>query len=110
MWRILTSVFFQNLLARAGKNETVLGLIVICKKKGTIKYSNKLTNVVKLLNCVSLKSKIELLCLFAIQDEVYWREKFKHERKLFETEKASKIWHVNKFSIIFTTPGFSQPI
>ena len=35
-------------------------------------------------------------CLFAIQDK---REKFKPERKLFETEKASKIWHVNKFCI-----------
>ena len=40
----------------------------------------------------------------------YWREKCKLERKLFETEKASKLWHVNKFCIIFTTPGFSQPI
>ena len=37
----------------------------------------------------------------------YWREKFKPERKLFETEKASKIQHVNKFFMILTTPGFS---
>ena len=31
----------------------------------------------------------------------YWREKFKPERKLFETEKAFKIWHVNKFSLLY---------
>ena len=33
--------FLQNLLARGYKNETVLDLIVICEKKGTIKYSNE---------------------------------------------------------------------
>ena len=34
--------FIQNLKARGNKNGTVLDLIVICEKKGTIKYSNKL--------------------------------------------------------------------
>ena len=34
--------FLQNLLARGSKNATVLDLIVICKKKGTIKNSNKI--------------------------------------------------------------------
>ena len=29
-------------MARGNKNGTVLGLIVICEKKGTIKYSNKI--------------------------------------------------------------------
>ena len=33
--------FLQNLLARDDKNGTVLDLIVICEKKGTIEYSNK---------------------------------------------------------------------
>ena len=54
-----------------------------------------------------VSGKIELLRVFAIQDEGYWRETFKPERKLFETEKAFKIWHANKFCIILTTPGFS---
>ena len=80
MWHINLAIYFlQNLLARGNKNGTVLDLIVICEKKGSIKYSNKTDNFVKLLNCVSLKSsekgllvigKIEFLCLFAIQDEV----------------------------------------
>ena len=34
--------FLQNILARSNKNGTVLDLIVICEKKGTIKYSNKI--------------------------------------------------------------------
>ena len=54
-----------------------------------------------------VSGKIEFWCLFAIQGEGYWREKFKPERKLFETEEASKIWHVNKFCITLITPGFS---
>ena len=57
-----------------------------------------------------VSGKIEFLCLFAIQDEVTGEKKFKPEKTLFETEKASKIWHVNKFCIIFTSPGFSEPI
>ena len=57
-----------------------------------------------------VSGETEFLCLFAIQDEVYRREKFKPERKLFETENASKIGHVNKFCIIFTAPGFFEPI
>ena len=65
------------------------------RKRAPLNIQIELTNFVKLLSCVSLKSskngvsrqwKIELLCLFAIQDEVTG-----------ETEKASEIWHVNKF-------------
>ena len=50
------------------------------RKRAPLNIQIKLTNFIKLLNCVSLKSskngisifsgKIELLCLFAIQDEV----------------------------------------
>ena len=49
------------------------------RKRAPLNIQIKLTNFVKLLNCVSLKpskmaflvsGKIELLCLFAIQDEV----------------------------------------
>ena len=49
------------------------------RKGAPLNIQIKLTNFVKLLNCVSLKSgkmaflvigKIEFLCLFAIQDEV----------------------------------------
>ena len=40
MWRI-NLYFLQNRLARGNKNGTVLDLIVICEKKGAIKYSNK---------------------------------------------------------------------
>ena len=42
MWHINISTFLQNLLARGDKNGIVLDLIVICEKKGTIKYSNKI--------------------------------------------------------------------
>ena len=52
-----------------------------------------------------VSGEIEFLCLFAIQDEVTG-EKSSNLRKLFETEKASKILHVNKFCIILKTPGF----
>ena len=54
-----------------------------------------------------VSGKIEFLCLFAIQDEVTGEKSSSLRRKLFETEKGSKIWHVNKFCIILTTPGFS---
>ena len=66
-------------MARGNKNGTALDLLVICEEKGTLNIQIKLTNFVKLLNCVSLSQvkmafrvggKIELLCLFAIQDEV----------------------------------------
>ena len=49
------------------------------RKRAPLNIQIKLTNFVKLLNCVSLNQvkiaflvsgKIELLCLFAIQDEV----------------------------------------
>ena len=39
---IITSLLFTNLLARSNKNGTVLDLLVIFEKKGTIKYSNKI--------------------------------------------------------------------
>ena len=52
--------------------------------------------------------KIEFLCLFAIQGEVTG-EKSSNLRGnyLRQRENASKIWHVNKFFMILTTPGFS---
>ena len=34
--------FLQNLLAKGNKDGTVLDLIVICEKKGAIKYSYKI--------------------------------------------------------------------
>ena len=42
----------------------------------------------------------------AIQDEVTG-VKSSNLRGDRETEKASKIWHANKFCINLTTPGFS---
>ena len=41
MWHI-PLYFLQNLSARGNKNGTVLDLTVICEKKGTVKYSNKI--------------------------------------------------------------------
>ena len=63
--------------------------------------------------CVSFKSskngllvigKIEILCLFEIQGEVTG-EKSSNLRGNY-LRQASKIWHVNKFFMILTTPGF----
>ena len=53
-----------------------------------------------------VSGKIEFLCLFAIRDEVTG-EKSSNLRGNYSRQKASKIWHVNKFCIISTTPGFS---
>ena len=53
-----------------------------------------------------ISGKIEFLCLFAIQDKVTGENSSNLRGNLLETEKASKIWHVNKFCIILT-PGFS---
>ena len=39
---IFTFLLSQDFLARGNKNGTVLDLLVICEKKGTIKYSNKI--------------------------------------------------------------------
>ena len=44
-----------------------------------------------------LSGKIELLCLFAIQDEVTEEKSSNLRENYFKTEKASKILHVNKF-------------
>ena len=86
------------------------------RRRAPLNIQIKLTNFVKLLNCVRLKSSKNGLSrqsenwIFASVCNTrggYWREKFKPERKLFETEEAFKIWHVNKFCIILTTPGFS---
>ena len=55
-----------------------------------------------------VSGKIEFLCLFAIQDEVTGEKSSNLRGNLIlETEKPSNIWHVNKFCIILTTPGFS---
>ena len=56
-----------------------------------------------------VSGKTEFLCLLRYKMRLLKR-KFKLERKLFETENASKICHVNKFYIISITPGFFQPI
>ena len=53
-----------------------------------------------------VNGKVEFLCLFAIQDEVTG-EKSLNLRGNYSRQKASKIWHVNKFCVILTTPGFS---
>ena len=67
-------------MARGDKNGTVLDVSVICEKKGTIKYSNKIDKFcqiaelcefeVKLKMAFLVSGKIEFLCLFEIQDEV----------------------------------------
>ena len=49
-----------------------------------------------------VSGKIEFLCLFAIQDEVTGKKSSDLGGNYFETEKASKIWHVNKFCITFS--------
>ena len=53
-----------------------------------------------------VSGKIELLCLFAIQDEVTG-EKSSSLRGNYLRQKVSKIWHVKKFCIMLTTLGFS---
>ena len=53
-----------------------------------------------------VSGEIEFLCLFAIQGEVTG-EKSSDLGGNYLRQKASKIWHVNKFCIAFTTPGFS---
>ena len=83
MWHILKPVYFlQNLLARGNKNGTVLDyffFIVICEKKDTIKYSNKIEKFCQIAElwvwsqvktAFLISWKIEFLCLFAIRDEV----------------------------------------
>ena len=40
MWHINLFTFYKTFLARGNNNGTVLDLVVICEKKGTIKYSN----------------------------------------------------------------------
>ena len=67
-------------MARGNKNGTVWDLLVICEKNGTIKYSNKIDKFcqiaelcefeVKVKMAFLVSGKIELSCLFAIQDEV----------------------------------------
>ena len=52
-----------------------------------------------------VNGKIEFLCLFAIQDEVTG-EKSSNLKGNY-SRQASKIWHVNKFCVILTIPGFS---
>ena len=42
MWHINIFTFYKTFWQEVGKSGTVLDLIVICKKKGTIKYSNKI--------------------------------------------------------------------
>ena len=84
-------------------------------RRARLNIQIKLTNFVKLLNCVSLKSSknaflvsgnIEFLCLFAIQDEVTG-EKISNLRGNYLRQKVSKIWHFSKFYIILRTLGFS---
>ena len=42
MWHINPFTFYKTFWQKGNKNGTVLDLIVICEKKGTIKYSNKI--------------------------------------------------------------------
>ena len=56
-----------------------------------------------------VSGETEFLCLFAIQDEVTG-EKCSNLRGNYSRQNASKIGHVNKFCIIFTAPGFFEPI
>ena len=53
MWHINISTFLQNLLARGNKNGIVLSF---ARRRAQLNIQIKLTNFVKLLNCVSLKS------------------------------------------------------
>ena len=66
-------------MARGNKDGTVLDLIVICEKKGTIKYSNKIDKFCQIAELCKFEvkktwpfSSVEKLnfCVFAIQDEV----------------------------------------
>ena len=49
--------FLRDLLARGNKNGTVLDLIVICEKKGTIKYSNKIDRFCQIAELCELEVK-----------------------------------------------------
>ena len=49
--------FLKNLLARGNKNGTVLDLIVICEKKGTIKYSSKIDKVCQMAELCEFEVK-----------------------------------------------------
>ena len=42
MWHINLFTFYRTFLARGNKNGTVMDLIVMCDKTGTIKYSSKI--------------------------------------------------------------------
>ena len=57
MWHINLFTFYKTFLARGYKNRTVLDLLVICVKNGTIKYSNKIDKF----------SQIAELCEFEVK-------------------------------------------
>ena len=59
MWHINLFTFYKTKKARGNKNETVLDLIFICEKKGTIKYSNKIDKF----------SQIAELCKFEVKEK-----------------------------------------
>ena len=47
----------QNLLARGNEDGTVLDSVVICEKKGTIKYSNKIDKFCQITELCELEVK-----------------------------------------------------
>ena len=47
--------FSQNFLAGGNKNGVVLDLLVICEKKGTIKYSNKIDKFCQIVELSEFK-------------------------------------------------------
>ena len=57
MWHINLFTFYETLWQEVTKNGAVLGLIIICEKKGTIKYSNKIDKF----------SQIAELCVFEVK-------------------------------------------
>ena len=75
---MLPLYILQNLLVRDSKNGTVLDLIIICKKKGTIKYSNKTDKFFQMAELCEFEvwpfssvGKLKFcISLFAIKDKV----------------------------------------
>ena len=79
MWHNNLFTFYKTFWQEVTKIELYWIYLSFVRKRAPLNIQIKLTNFVKLLNCVSLKSsknglsrpwKIELLCLFAIQDKV----------------------------------------
>ena len=108
MWHINLSTFYKTFWQEVTKMELYWILLSFARKRAPFNIQIKLTNFVKLLNCLRLKSsknglfrQWENWIFVSVCDTRwgYWKKKFELERKLFDTEKPLIIWHVNKFCI-----------